>query len=157
MQTDSLQSPPPRSHPPSPKLKSEQEVGGGGSMNRREGKKIQLNYHCFNVQISFISLMLAQTKFITLLQRGAQGGWEWGCTVLCLEGSFLPPPRLKLCLLNFFLPEQHHLPPQPPPSTTVTPSLPVAKGSTGRRKRREKESRGGEEGIEMRAPGHVLF
>lgn len=57
--------------------------GGGGraqggrdrSVDGKEGKKIQLNYHCFNIQISFISLMLAETKFITLLHSGkVQGG-----------------------------------------------------------------------------------
>lgn len=44
-------------------------------MEGKEEKKTQLNYHCFNIQISFISLMLAETKFITLLHRGkVQGG-----------------------------------------------------------------------------------
>lgn len=65
-------------------------------MDGQGGKKIQLNYHCFNVQISFISLMLAQTKFITLLQRG--GTERLGAGLRGLEGSFLPPPRLKLSL-----------------------------------------------------------
>lgn len=44
-------------------------------MDGEDGKKIQLNYHCFNIEISFISLMLAETKFITLLHSGkVQGG-----------------------------------------------------------------------------------
>lgn len=44
-------------------------------MDGEEGKKIQLNYHCFNIEISLISLMLEETKFITLLHSGkVQGG-----------------------------------------------------------------------------------
>lgn len=80
MQTDSLQSLPlpTASPPPFPKAGG----GGRGAQGGRDrpedgedGKKIQLNYHCFNMEISSISLMLAETKFITLLHSGkVQGG-----------------------------------------------------------------------------------
>lgn len=47
-------------------------------MDGKEEKKTQLNYHCFNIQISFISLMLAETKFITLLHCGKVHGGALG-------------------------------------------------------------------------------
>lgn len=72
-------------------------MGWHGSVDGKEGKKRQWNYHCFNIQISFISLMLAQTKFITLLRRRqVQGGWGRARAALRWECCFLPPPALQL-------------------------------------------------------------
>ena len=135
MQTDSLQSPPPHRCPPYPQLKSEEEVGWRGSVDG-EGEKTQWNYHCFNIQISFISLMLAQTKFIPLPRRQqAQGSWGRARAAWCLEPSCLPPPHPQALLADSLL--SYH--PPPTPSTTVTPSFAVTKGAWKEERKRERK------------------
>lgn len=104
MQTDSLQSPLPTATP----TPQAGECGRGeGETEVWMGKEIQLNYHCFNIQISFISLMLARTKFISLLgtQRGQRGQGAGG---LGGAGRSAPPPPAFSSGLIFS--QQHHSP-----------------------------------------------
>lgn len=79
-------------------------------MDGKEGKKIQLNYHCFNIQISFISSIVAETKFITLPQRRRYGGWGRPARAGLCRGLLVFPSPLKLSWLIFFFPEQHPFP-----------------------------------------------
>lgn len=103
MQTDSLQSLPlPIAFTPSSPESwdgGEHRVGETKVWMGKKERKIQLNYHCFNIEISLISLMLAETKFITLLHSGkVQGGaWRLACLGLVMfREDFSPSQSMVL-------------------------------------------------------------